>query len=84
MPGVVGILAPILWRVGGTGTSFLSDTSEEGDRCGDPAWGTDKAASRVGAGGDAGGGAGDDDGLLTDAEVVADTGDFGDEDGDMF
>ena len=84
MPGVVGILAPILWRVGGTGTSFLSDTSEEGDRCGDPAWGTDNAASRVGAGGGAGGDVGDDDGLLTDAEVGADTGDFGDEDGDMF
>jgi hypothetical protein len=31
-----------------------------------------------------GGDAGDGDGLLTDAEVVADTGDFGDEDGDMF
>jgi len=84
MPGVVGILAPILWRVGGTGTSFLSDTSGEGDRCGNPAWGTDNAASRVGAGGGAGGDAGDDDGLLTDAEVGADTGDFGDEDGDMF
>jgi hypothetical protein len=80
MPGVEGILAPILWRVGGPGTSFLSDTSGEGDRCGDPAWGTDDTASRVGAGGDAG----DDDGLLTDAEVGADTGDFGDEDGDMF
>jgi len=80
MPGVVGILAPILWRAGDTGTSFLSDTSGEGDRCGDPAWGTDNAASRVGAGGDAG----DDDGLLTDAEVGADTGDFGDDDGDIF
>jgi len=34
----------------------------------------------VGAGGDAG----DDDGLLTDAEGGADTGNFEDEGGDMF
>ena len=83
MPGVAGILAPTLWRVGGTGTSFLSDTSGEGDRCGDPGWGIDDTASRVGAGVETGE-AGDDDGLLTDAEVGAGTGDFGDEDEDMF
>lgn len=86
MPGVVGILAPILWRVGGTVTSFLSGTSGEGDRCVEPTWETGNAASRVDAGAEAGG-AGDDDGLLTGAgagAAVAAAGDFGDEDGDMF
>ena len=75
MPGVVGILAPILWRVEGTGTSFLSDTSGGGDPAGETG---NAVGAGVGMDDD-----GDDDGLLADAEVGADTGEFEDDDGEM-
>src|SRR5260370_36183446 len=80
MPGVLGILAPILGRVGGAVTSFLSDTCRGGNPCGDPACGvgagTGNAVSRVDAGvGVGNGGAG----LLTGA--ACGSGGFWDGDG---